>query len=210
MRVHVSQHPLVAHKLGVLRDASTSSATFRHVVGELTTIVALDATEHLALEDSRIATTVARMDAHTLAHPRPIAVPILRAGLGMLDSFLDLVSVADAGFLGLKRNEKTLEPEVYARRFPTETAGRHIFLLDPMLATGGSLIAAIDLCIAAGASAVTCVCLVASPEGVDAVRNHPTSVPTSLFLAVIDEGLNADGYIVPGLGDAGDRLFGGA
>jgi len=208
MRVHVSEHPLIAHKLSVLRDERTSSAVFRQVVSELTAIVGLDATAHLGVESTRIATPVARMDAQEIAHPRPIAVPILRAGLGMLDAFLELVPVADAGFLGLKRNEETLEPEVYAKRFPTETAGRHIFLLDPMLATGGSLIAAIDLCVAAGASAVTCVCLVASPEGVERVRNHQVDVPASVHLGVIDDGLNADGYIVPGLGDAGDRLFG--
>ena len=208
MRVHVSQHPLVAHKLHVLRDESTSSAVFRQVVGELTTIVALEATAELGLETKPITTPVAEMDAQTLARPRPIAVPILRAGLGMLDAFLNLVPVADAGFLGLKRNETTLKPEVYARRFPTESTGRHMFLLDPMLATGGSPTAAIDLCVEAGASQITCLSLVSSPEGVEVVRNHKASVPTALYLAVIDEGLNSDGYIVPGLGDAGDRLFG--
>lgn len=208
MRVHVSQHPLVAHKLHVLRDERTSSAVFRQVVGELTTIVALEATGELGLATKSITTPVATMDAQAIASPRPIAVPILRAGLGMLDAFLDLVPVADAGFLGLKRNEVTLKPEVYARRFPTSSTGRHMFLLDPMLATGGSLTAAIDLCVEVGASQITCVCLVASPEGVDIVRNHASTVPTALYLAVVDEGLNSDGYIVPGLGDAGDRLFG--
>jgi len=208
MRVHVSEHPLVAHQLHALRDERTSSATFREVVSELTRLIATEATTTLALENRVITTPVATMDAQTLAHPRPIAVPILRAGLGMLDAFLQLVPVADAGFLGLKRNEQTLKPEVYAKRFPTESAGRHMFLLDPMLATGGSLTAAIDLCIEAGAAEVTCLCLVASPQGVEAVRNHHASVPASLFVAAVDEGLNADGYIVPGLGDAGDRLFG--
>jgi uracil phosphoribosyltransferase len=208
MRVQVVEHPLIEHKLSLLRAASTSNSEFRRTVHDLTMLVGVEATRDLALEDVNVTTPVASMTGQRVASPTPIAVPILRAGLGMLDGFLELVPTADSGFLGLKRNEKTLVPEVYAKRFPTETAGRHIFLLDPMLATGGSLIASIDIALAEGASEVTCMCLVASPQGVEAAKAACANKPVSLFLAVIDEKLNDAGYIVPGLGDAGDRMFG--
>jgi uracil phosphoribosyltransferase len=208
MRVQVVEHPLIAHKLSVLRDAQTPSSVFRHMVHDLTVLVAAEATRDLPLDAHEVVTPVATMTGQSIASPTPVAVPILRAGLGMLDGFLELVPTADSGFLGLKRNEKTLVPEVYAKRFPTQTTGRHIFLLDPMLATGGSLIASIDIALAEGASEITCVCLVASPQGVEAVTAACTDKPVSLFLAVIDEKLNDSGYIVPGLGDAGDRMFG--
>lgn len=171
-------------------------------------LVGIEATRSLPLEHTAVTTPVAQMTGQVVASPTPIAVPILRAGLGMLNGFLELVPTADSGFLGLKRNEQTLIPEVYAKRFPNDTAGRHIFLLDPMLATGGSLIASIDIALAEGASEVTCMCLVASPQGVAAVTEACADKPVSLFLAVIDEKLNDAGYIVPGLGDAGDRMFG--
>lgn len=208
MRVQVVEHPLISHKLSVLRDAGSSSAVFRSMVHDLTVLVGVEATRGLELSPTKLVTPVATMTGHSVATPTPIAVPILRAGLGMLDGFLELVPTADSGFLGLKRNEKTLEPEVYAKRFPTSTAGRHIFLLDPMLATGGSLIASIELALAEGANEVTCMCLVASPAGVAAVEAACQGKPVSLFLAVVDERLNDAGYIVPGLGDAGDRMFG--
>jgi uracil phosphoribosyltransferase len=208
MRVQVVEHPLIAHKLSVLRDAQTPSSVFRHMVHDLTVLVAVEATRDLSLDAHEVVTPVATMTGQSIASPTPVAVPILRAGLGMLDGFLELVPTADSGFLGLKRNEKTLVPEVYAKRFPTQTTGRHIFLLDPMLATGGSLIASIDIALAEGASEITCVCLVASPQGVEAVTAACDNKPVSLFLAVIDEKLNDSGYIVPGLGDAGDRMFG--
>lgn len=208
MRVEIVEHPVVAHKLAVLRDAQTDSATFRRMVHDLTVLVGIEATRDLPTSEHQVVTPVATMTGHSIATPTPIAVPILRAGLGMLNGFLELVPTADSGFLGLKRNEKTLVPEVYAKRFPTETAGRHIFLLDPMLATGGSLIASIDIALSEGASQVTCMCLVGSPEGVAAVTAACTDKPVSLFLAVVDEKLNDEGYIVPGLGDAGDRMFG--
>ena len=208
MRVQVVEHPLIQHKLSALRAASTPNDIFRALVHDLTVLVATEATRELSLQEHRVVTPVATMSGQSIAAPTPIAVPILRAGLGMLAGFLELVPTADSGFLGLKRNEKTLVPEVYAKRFPTETGGRHIFLLDPMLATGGSLVASVDIALAEGASEVTCVCLVASPDGVAAVTRACEGRPVSLFLAVIDEKLNDDGYIVPGLGDAGDRMFG--
>ena len=208
MRVQVVEHPLIEHKLSLLRAASTSNSVFRATVHDLTLLVGVEATREVPLEDVPVTTPVASMTGRQVASPTPIAVPILRAGLGMLSGFLELVPTADSGFLGMKRNEKTLEPEVYAKRFPNDTAGRHIFLLDPMLATGGSLIASIDLALAEGASEVTCMCLVASPQGVEAVTKACADKPVSLFLAVVDEKLNDAGYIVPGLGDAGDRMFG--
>ncbi len=208
MRVVVCDHPLISHKLSVLRDAQTPAPVFRALIAELTTLVAVEATRDIVCEPIAVTTPVASLQGQRVAHPRPIAVPILRAGLGMLDAFRAVVPVVDTGFIGLKRNEVTLAPETYMTRFPQETTGRRIFLLDPMLATGGSLIAAIHSCIDAGATSVTALCLVSSPEGVAAVSESAFSIPVSLFVAVIDEGLNGDGYIVPGLGDAGDRMFG--
>jgi uracil phosphoribosyltransferase len=208
MRVQVVEHPLIKHKLALLRAVTTTNSVFRQTVHDLTLLVGVEATRELGLEETTVVTPVATMTGQIVATPTPIAVPILRAGLGMLSGFLELVPTADSGFLGLKRNEKTLEPEVYAKRFPTQSAGRHVFLLDPMLATGGSLIASIDIALAEGASEVTCMCLVASPQGVAAVTEACAGKPVSLFLAVVDEKLNDSGYIVPGLGDAGDRMFG--
>ena len=208
MRVQVVEHPLIAHKLSVLRDESTPASVFRQMVHDLTLLVGIEATRALELDETTVVTPVATMSGHVVASPTPIAVPILRAGLGMLAGFLELVPTADSGFLGLKRNEKTLVPEVYAKRLPTATAGRHIFLLDPMLATGGSLIASVEIALAEGATDVTCVCLVSSPQGVAAVTAACEGKPVSLFVAVIDEKLNDAGYILPGLGDAGDRMFG--
>lgn len=208
MRVQVVEHPLIEHKLSLLRAETTSNSVFRQTVHDLTVLVGIEATRDLPMAEAKVVTPVAEMTGRVVAEPTPIAVPILRAGLGMLNGFLELVPTADSGFLGLKRNEKTLVPEVYAKRFPTQTAGRHIFLLDPMLATGGSLVASINIALAEGASEVTCMCLVASPQGVETVKAACADKPVSLFLAVVDEKLNDAGYIVPGLGDAGDRMFG--
>lgn len=183
-------------------------ADFRELIGEISTLLTVEATRDLALQPRSVETPVAMTEAQVIAQPRPLVVPILRAGLGMLDSFLALVPIAEAGFYGLKRNEVTLEPAFYAQRLPDRLDGRRVFLLDPMLATGGSLIAAITDLLSRGASHVTSMCIVAAPEGIVAVEAAFTDAPVELFVATRDERLNTDGYIVPGLGDAGDRLYG--
>jgi uracil phosphoribosyltransferase len=210
MRVMLADHPLVAHKLTTLRDARTDSPTFRRLVDELVTLLAYEATRDIRVEAVAIETPVARMTGLRMAAPRPVVVPILRAGLGMLEGMTRLLPTAEIGFLGMIRDEVTLEASTYADRLPMDLAGRQVFLLDPMLATGGTLMMAIDLVLARGARDVTAVCLLAAPEGIAAVDRHVAGrLPTiTLVTAAIDERLNDHGYIVPGLGDAGDRLYG--
>jgi uracil phosphoribosyltransferase len=156
----------------------------------------------------KVQTPVAETDGVKLAHPRPIIVPILRAGLGMLNGILQLLPTAQVGFLGIKRNEETLQPVTYANRLPEDLTGRQVFLIDPMLATGGTLIDSINYVFERGATDVTAICLIGSPEGVAAVEQHVHGKEVKLVLGVLDEKLNEKGYIVPGLGDAGDRLYG--
>lgn len=204
----IVDHPLLQHKLAQLRDQSTSMADFRELIAEISTLLTVEATRDLALQSRSVKTPVATTEAHVIAEPKPLVVPILRAGLGMLDSFLAMVPVAEAGFYGLKRNEETLEPDFYAQRLPERLDGRRVFLLDPMLATGGSLVAAISDLLARGAAHVTAICIVSAPEGIAAVEAAFTDAPVELIVATRDERLNAEGYIVPGLGDAGDRLYG--
>ena len=208
MRLHVADHPLVTHKITVLRDVSTPSPTFRDLTRELVTLLAYEATRHVRVEPIDIMTPVAPTTGVTIASPRPLVVPILRAGLGMLDGMTALVPTAEVGFLGMVRDEETLQPTTYATRLPDDLSGRQSFVLDPMLATGGSLIAAIEFLFARGASDVTAVCLLGSPEGVAAVEAAMAGREVTIVLGALDERLNEHGYIVPGLGDAGDRLFG--
>jgi len=210
MSVTVVEHPLVAHQLAILRDASTPAWLFRHAVSSLATIVGVSACAALHTEPRPVTTPVAHTVGLELPQPGPLLVPILRAGLAMLDSFLTLIPVNEVGFFGTKRDETTLLPVVYMNRMPEDLAGRQVIVMDPMLATGGSLITALENLHSRGATDVTCACLVASPEGVAAVERAFLRLggTTRLFVAVIDDGLNDQGYIVPGLGDAGDRLFG--
>lgn len=208
MRLHVADHPLVTHKITVLRDVSTPSPTFRDLTRELVTLLAYEATRHVRVEPIEIMTPVAPTTGVTIASPRPLVVPILRAGLGMLDGMTALVPTAEVGFLGMVRDEATLQPTTYATRLPDDLSGRQCFVLDPMLATGGSLIAAIEFLFARGASDVTAVCLLGSPEGVAAVEAAMAGREVTIVLGALDERLNEHGYIVPGLGDAGDRLYG--
>jgi len=210
MRTMLADHPLVAHKLTTLRDERTDSPTFRRLVDELVTLLAYEATRDIAVEPVTIRTPVAATTGLRMAQPRPVVVPILRAGLGMLDGMTRLLPTAEIGFLGMIRDEVTLEASTYADRLPMDLAGRQVFLLDPMLATGGTLTMAIDLVLARGARDVTAVCLLAAPEGIAAVdANVAGRIPTiTLVTAAIDDRLNEHGYIVPGLGDAGDRLYG--
>ncbi|WP_456845365.1 uracil phosphoribosyltransferase [Cellulomonas sp. P5_C6] len=209
MRLHVADHPLVAHKLTVLRDENTASPTFRLLVDELVTLLAYEATREVHVEAVDIVTPVTATTGVKLADPRPLVVPILRAGLGMLDGMTRLLPTAEVGFLGMQRDEETLEAITYANRLPDDLSGRQCFLLDPMLATGGTLVAAIDFLLARGARDVTAVCLLAAPEGLAVVEKAVGDrADVSIVVAAVDERLNDKAYIVPGLGDAGDRLYG--
>jgi len=209
MRLLVLDHPLVAHKLTALRDRETDSPTFRRLADELVTLLAYEATRGVRVEDHEIVTPVAPARGVRLTQPKPLVVPILRAGLGMLEGMTRLIPTAEVGFLGLVRTEETLQATTYANRLPDDLTGRQVYLLDPMLATGGTLIMAIQYVMDRGASDVTAICLLGAPEGVEAVRKAVgDDAPVQIVLAGMDAGLNDLGYIVPGLGDAGDRLYG--
>ena len=208
MRVHVADHPLITHKLTVLRDKNTSSPTFRALAEELMTLLAYEATRNVRVETVTVQTPVAPATGLAISRPRPLVVPILRAGLGMLEGMVKLIPTAEVGFLGMVRNEETLQPTTYAERLPEDLSNRQCFVLDPMLATGGSLIAAINFLLTRGAVDVTAVCLIAAPEGLAAVEAAMEGRDVTIVLGAVDEKLNELGYIVPGLGDAGDRLYG--
>ncbi|MFM2373958.1 MAG: hypothetical protein RJA75_854 [Actinomycetota bacterium] len=208
MRIHVADHPLVTHKLTVLRDKSTPSPVFRQLVEELVTLLAYEATREVKTTEVTIQTPVVETKGRKLSKPRPIIIPILRAGLGMLEGIVKLLPTAEVGFLGIKRNEETLEPYTYANRLPDDLTGRQVFIIDPMLATGGTLIDSIDYVFEKGATDVTCICLLGAPEGLAAVEKHLGDRDVKIVLGALDEKLNELGYIVPGLGDAGDRLYG--
>jgi uracil phosphoribosyltransferase len=208
MRVHVADHPLITHKLTVLRDKTTPSPTFRALAEELVTLLAYEATRGVRVQAVTVMTPVGEAQGLALSEPRPLVVPILRAGLGMLEGMVKLVPTAEVGFLGMVRNEETLQPDIYAERLPDDLSNRQCFVLDPMLATGGSLIAAINYLFDRGAVDVTCVCLIAAPEGLAAVEAATVGRDVTIVVGAKDEKLNEVGYIVPGLGDAGDRLYG--
>jgi uracil phosphoribosyltransferase len=211
MQTLVADHPLVAHKLTTLRDVETETPTFRRLTDELVTLLAYEATRHIKVEPVSVTTPVAVADGVRLARPVPLVVPVLRAGIGMLDGMTRLLPNADVGFVGLARDEQTLIATTYATRLPADLAGRDAFVLDPMLATGGTLETVIGMLVSRGAATVTAICLLAAPEGVARVaRAFPDDggVPVRVVTAGMDRSLNERGYIVPGLGDAGDRLFG--
>jgi uracil phosphoribosyltransferase len=210
MRTHVAEHPLVSHKLTALRDERTDSPTFRRLADELVTLLAYEATRDVRTEAVQVVTPVAPSDGVKLASPKPLVVPILRAGLGMLDGMVRLLPTAEVGFLGMIRDESTLIASTYANRIPEDLSGRQCYVLDPMLATGGTLAAAIRLLLDRGADDITAICLLAAPEGLCALEESldGVDVPVSVVTAAVDERLDDRGYIVPGLGDAGDRLYG--
>lgn len=210
MRRIVSDHPLVAQKITRLRDQSTDSAGFRSLAKELVTLLAYEATRNIEVREVSVTTPVAPTTGVALAEPKPLIVPILRAGLGMLDGMLALLPDAEVGFVGMVRNEDTLEASTYAERLPADLSGRHCFVLDPMLATGGSLAQAMEFLFGRGAASVTAVCLLAAPEGVERVEHASAGRDVTVVVGALDEKLNDVGYIVPGLGDAGDRLYGQA
>lgn len=204
----MANHPLITHKLTVLRDKSTPSPVFRQLVEELVTLLAYEATREVRTTKVEIETPVTKTEGLKLSHPRPIIIPILRAGLGMLEGIVKLLPTAEVGFLGIKRNEETLQPYTYANLLPDDLTGRQVYIIDPMLATGGTLIDSIDYVFEKGATDVTCICLLGAPEGVAAVEQHVGDRDVKIVLGALDEKLNELGYIVPGLGDAGDRLYG--
>jgi len=210
MRVHVADHPLIAHKLTALRDKNTDSPTFRRLADELVTLLAYEATREVRVESFDIETPVAPTTGVKLASPKPLVVPILRAGLGMLDGMVRLLPTAEVGFLGMVRNEETLEATTYANRLPYDLSGRQCYVLDPMLATGGTLAAAIRYLVDLGADDITAITLLCAPEGIQRLEADVAdlNVPVTIVTGAMDEKLNERGYIVPGLGDAGDRLYG--
>ena len=210
MKVHVANHPLISHKLTVLRDEKTDSPTFRRLVEELVTLLAYEATRDVQTISVEIKTPVTKTTGLKMAEPRPVVVPILRAGLGMLEGMTRLLPTAQVGFLGMVRDETTLQASTYANRLPEDLTGRHCFVLDPMLATGGTLVAAFNFLIERGAAEITAICLLAAPEGIKVVEDafKDSKVQITLVTGSLDEKLNEKGYIVPGLGDAGDRLYG--
>ena len=210
MRLHVVDHPLVSHKLTTLRDQETASPEFRRLTEELVTLLAYEATRDVRVVQVHITTPVAPTEGVNLSRPRPLVVPILRAGLGMLEGMMRLMPTAEVGFLGMVRNEETLEASTYAERLPADLSGRQCYVLDPMLATGGTLAAAIRFLTDRGADDITAICLLVAPEGVQNLESglEGLDVPVTVVTAALDERLNEKGYIVPGLGDAGDRLYG--
>jgi len=210
MRIHVADHPLISHKLTTLRDERTDSPTFRRLADELVTLLAYEATRDVRVAKVTVRTPVADAEGIKLASPKPLVVPILRAGLGMLDGMMRLLPTAEVGFLGMVRNEETLEASTYAERLPDDLSGRQCYVLDPMLATGGTLIAAIRFLVDRGADQITAICLLAAPEGCRRLEKdlEGVGVPVTVVTAGMDARLNEKGYIVPGLGDAGDRLYG--
>ena len=210
MRTHIADHPLIAAKVAQLRDEKTDTPTFRRLAEELVTLLAYEATRHIRVEPVEIRTPVAVAEGVRIADPKPLVVPILRAGLGMLEGMMRLLPTAEVGFLGMVRNEESLVATTYAERIPHDITGRQVYLLDPMLATGGSMIAAFKMMLDRGATDVTAICLIAAPEGVAAVDAALQGKNVTVVTAALDERLNEKGYIVPGLGDAGDRLYGSA
>lgn len=208
-KFQVVDHPLIQHKLTIIRDKDTSTKQFREVTNEIAMLMAYEITRDLPLEDVEIETPLVRSKQKQIAGKKLAIIPILRAGLGMVDGMVNLIPAARIGHIGLYRDHDTLEAVEYFAKFPQDISERRLFVVDPMLATGGSAIAALDLLVSkynVQPENITFVCLVAAPEGVEAFQKaHPN---VDLYTAALDERLNENGYILPGLGDAGDRIFG--
>ena len=207
-KFHVMKHPLIEHKLTILRQTTTGTKDFREIVNEIARLLAYEVSRDLPLEEIEIETPIVKTTQKTLAGKKVVVVPILRAGLGMVDGILDLIPAARVGHVGLYRDEETMQPVEYFVKMPSNLEERQLYVVDPMLATGGSAIAAIDSVLERGAKIenIKFICIVAAPEGVKALQEaHPN---VEIYAAALDEKLNEQAYIVPGLGDAGDRLYG--
>lgn len=204
--VTIMDHPLIQHKLGIMRRKTTSTKEFRDLVSEVAMLICYEATRNLPLADIEIETPLVKTVAKEIAGKKLCIVPILRAGLHMADGILNLIPNAKVGHVGLYRNEETLEPVEYFCKLPSDASDREIFVVDPMLATGGSAVAAINLLKKRGITKIHFLCLIAAPEGVERLtKAHPD---VEIFIGNLDERLNEHGYILPGLGDAGDRIYG--
>ena len=202
----IMDHPLIQHKIGVMRQKATSTKEFRDLVSEVAMLICYEATRDLSLEAYEIETPLVKTIAYEIAGKKLCIVPILRAGLHMADGILNLIPNAKVGHIGLYRNEETLEPVEYFCKLPSDAAEREIFVVDPMLATGGSAIAALNKLKERGIQKLHFLCLIAAPEGVERLRKtHPD---VDIYIGALDERLNEHGYILPGLGDAGDRIYG--
>lgn len=205
-KFQIIDHPLIQHKLTIIRDKDCGTKVFREVVNEIAMLMAYEVSRDMPLEDIVIETPIEKTVQKTLSGKKVAIVPILRAGIGMVDGILELIPAAKVGHIGLYRDHDTLEPVEYFVKMPEDIDARQLFVVDPMLATGGSAIMAIDALKERGANTIKFVCLVAAPEGVAALQKaHPD---VDIYTAALDDYLNQSGYIVPGLGDAGDRLFG--
>lgn len=205
-KVIILDHPLIQHKLTIIRDKNTGTKSFREVVDEIARLMAYEITRDMPLEDVEVETPVAKATMKQISGKKVALIPILRAGLGMVDGMLDLIPAAKVGHVGMYRDPETLEAVEYFVKLPSDINERQLLVLDPMLATGASAIAAIDALKKRGADSLKFVCLVAAPEGIEALsKAHPE---VDIYVAALDQKLNEDAYIVPGLGDAGDRLFG--
>ena len=205
-QLHIIDHPLVQHKLTIMRNQNTGSKEFRELLREIAMLMGYELTRDLPLEEVQIQTPICKTTGKRLAGKKLAIVPILRAGLGMVDGLLSLIPVAKVGHIGLYRDPDTHEPVTYYCKLPKDVANRIVILVDPMLATGGSSSSALDKIKELGVSDVRLMCLVGAPEGVERIRHDHPDVP--IYLAALDEKLNERAYIVPGLGDAGDRIFG--
>ena len=205
-KVVVMDHPLIQHKIGYIRRTDTGTKDFRETIAEIANLICYEATRDLKLKDVEIETPICKTTVKELAGKKLAVVPILRAGLGMVDGVLQLVPAAKVGHIGLYRDPETLEPVEYYCKLPADCAQREVFVVDPMLATGGSSVAAIKLLKDRGCKNIHFMCLIAAPEGVERMKKEHPDV--DIYIGSLDEKLNEHGYIVPGLGDAGDRIFG--
>ncbi len=205
-KIVIMNHPLIRHKIGIIRRKETGSRDFRQMISEVAMLMCYEATRNLKVVDVSIETPICQMTAKELEGKKLAVVPILRAGLGMVDGMLTMIPAAKVGHIGLYRNEDTLEPVEYYCKLPKDCAEREVFVVDPMLATGGSASAAITMLKEKGVRKLQFMCIIAAPEGVERMKaDHPD---VDLYIGAMDERLNENGYIVPGLGDAGDRIFG--